>query len=395
MTTFSTHLDFWSTLLLFGALQGFFFALTLLLHKQGDKTSNRLLAVLLFVFSLHLSEYVAVASGFYQQAPHLIGATLPVVFLIGPLYYLYAESLLAENFHFDLKRAAHFLPALLCYLLLLPFYAKPAAGKAAFLSGLIKSGYVIFPLDQFLLMALSTFQMLAYFYLAFALLRNYEERFKDESANTEILNVDWLKKISIGFSLYMMLFFVAYFQLFLLKAHRQEIFYFAMLVLSGFIHAVGYHAIRQPEIFSGKKLLPPAPKYQKNILPETRMKNYLEKLLHLMETEQSYLNPELKLSDVAEALHISSNHLSQVINAELGKNFFDFINARRVEEAQRRLLDPKYAHYTILAIALEVGFNNKASFNRVFKKHTGMTPSEFVIKRSERSMAEPHEKNPV
>lgn len=375
-------LNLWSILLLFGALQGLFFALTLLLHQKGNKTSNRLLAFLLFIFSLHLVEYVMVASGVYQQAPHFIGATLPVVFLIGPIYYLYAVSLLQENFHIDLKRVLHFVPAVLCYLLLLPFYAKPAAAKIAFLAGIIKSGYVIFPLDQFILLALSTCQMLVYFYLTFAVLQNFEENFMRESASTEILNVSWLKKISFGFSLYMMLFFIAYFQLFLLKAHRQEIFYIVMLILSGFIHAVGYHAIKQPEIFSGAKIKPAGPKYQKTALPEEKSKTYLEKLLYIMREKKPFMNPELKLSDLAETLEIAPNQLSQVINAELDKNFFDFINEYRVEEAQRRLLAPQFEHYSILAIALDVGFNNKASFNRVFKKHTNLTPSGFIKSNS-------------
>ena len=375
-------LDFWSILLLFGALQGLFFALTLLLHQKGNKISNRLLSFLLFIFSLHLTEYMMIASGLYQQAPHFIGTTLPVVFLIGPIYYLYSVSLLQENFHIDLKRALHFVPAVLCYLLLLPFYAKPATTKIALLAGIIKSGYVIFPLDQFILLALNTCQMLAYFYLTFTVLQNFEENFMRESASTEILNVSWLKKISLWFSLYMMLFFIAYFQLFLLKAHRQEIFYVVMLILSGFIHAVGYHAIKQPEIFSGAKIKPAAPKYQKTALPEQRSKTYLEKLLYMMREKKPFLNPELKLSDLAETLEMLPNHLSQVINAELDKNFFDFINDYRIEEAKRRLLDAKFEHYSILAIALDVGFNNKASFNRVFKKHTNMTPSDFVKSQS-------------
>lgn len=374
----NTTLNLWSILLLFGALQGIFFAVTLLLHQKGNKASNRLLAFLLFTFSLHLAEYVMVASGLYQQAPHLIGVTLPVVFLIGPLYYLYAVSLLQENFYIDLKRALHFIPAILCYLLLPPFYAKPAAAKIVFLAGIIKSGYVSFPLDQFILLALSTCQMLVYFYLTFTVLQNFEENFMRESASTEILNVSWLKKISFWFSLYMMLFFIAYFQLFLLKAHRQEIFYAVMLILSGFIHAVGYHAIKQPEIFSGAKIKPATPKYQKTALPEQKSKIYLEKLLHIMREKKPFLNPELKLSDLAETLEIATNQLSQVINAELNKNFFDFINEYRVEEAKRRLVDAQFEHYSILAIALEVGFNNKASFNRVFKKHTTLTPSGFV-----------------
>lgn len=157
--------DLWSIFLLFGALQGVFFAVTLLLHQKGNKASNRLLSFLLSIFSLHLVEYVMVSAGFYQQAPHFIGATLPVVFLIGPIYYLYAISLLQDEFHIDMKRALHFVPAILCYLALLPFYAQAPESKIAFLAGIIQSGFVIFPLDLFLLMALSTCQMLIYFYL--------------------------------------------------------------------------------------------------------------------------------------------------------------------------------------------------------------------------------------
>ncbi|MBL8172151.1 MAG: AraC family transcriptional regulator, partial [Acidobacteria bacterium] len=59
------------------------------------------------------------------------------------------------------------------------------------------------------------------------------------------------------------------------------------------------------------------------------------------------------------------------------QSFTDLINAYRVEDAKRRLLDPTWKHYSILAIAEEAGFSSKSTFNAVFKKHTGQTPSEF------------------
>lgn len=395
LITYPTHLDLWSMLLLFGALQGLFFAFTLLRMERGNRAANRLLACLLFALSLQLGEYVLVASGYYRHAPHWLGVTLPCVFLIGPLYFLYGSAVLQERFRLVRKHALHFIPALLCMLVLFRFYLQPAAAKVEFVAGLVQRGYVIFPLDQFLLMALSTFQMLAYFYLTYARLQGFAARFKAESANAEILNLEWLQTASIAFSLYMMLFFVAYFQLFLLQAHRQEIFYLAMLVLSGFIHAVGYHGLRFPEIFSSAPMPTRTIKYQKNPLPEGRAQSYVEKLHEYMTTAQPYLKPELKLSEVAEALRMPANHLSQVLNAELGKNFFDFINEQRIAAAQQRLLDPHHAHYTILAIALEVGFNNKASFNRVFKKLVGMTPSEYVNVNKAGSMrsADSHEQS--
>ena len=315
-------LDFWAILLLFGALQGFFFAGALFLHRKGKRVSTRLLTFLLVIFSLHLIEYVIIASGFYQSIPHVIGLTLPVVFLIGPIYYLYAASLLTDEFHFARKHILHFMPAVLCYLLLLPFYTQSPHAKAAFIFEIMANGYVIFPFGQFLLMALSSCQMLVYFYLTFALLNDYEENFKRESSSTEILNIDWLRKISLWFSIYMLLFFVAYFQLFFLKAHRQEIFFGVMLILSIFIHAVGYNAIRQPEIFSRPRLKPQKNKYEKSALSKKQSETYLKKIIKIMRSERPYLDPELKLPDLAESVQILPNHLSQVINAELNKNFF-------------------------------------------------------------------------
>ena len=63
-------------------------------------------------------------------------------------------------------------------------------------------------------------------------------------------------------------------------------------------------------------------------------------------------------------------------NEKLNKNFFDLINGYRVEEAKEKLSDFK-EEQTILGIGFEVGFNSKSAFNRVFKKFTQMTPSEF------------------
>ena len=66
-----------------------------------------------------------------------------------------------------------------------------------------------------------------------------------------------------------------------------------------------------------------------------------------------------------------------MINERLIQSFSVFINTYRVEEAKRHLLDTKKRHYSILAIAEEVGFNSKSSFNAAFRKYTNLTPSEF------------------
>jgi AraC-like DNA-binding protein len=96
-----------------------------------------------------------------------------------------------------------------------------------------------------------------------------------------------------------------------------------------------------------------------------------------MKQHKPYLNPELSLQMLANQLDIPPHYLSQVINEQLGQNFFDFINSHRIEEVKARLLDPQYTHLTILAIAFDSGFNSKSAFNSAFKNQTGLTPSQF------------------
>jgi AraC-like DNA-binding protein len=104
---------------------------------------------------------------------------------------------------------------------------------------------------------------------------------------------------------------------------------------------------------------------------------WLPRLTALMETDAPWREPELTLADLAHRLRLAPAQLSRVINAGTGQNFNDFVNAYRVAEAARLLHDPAFRHYTLLAIALEAGFNSKSTFNRVFKKINGLTPSDF------------------
>lgn len=149
------------------------------------------------------------------------------------------------------------------------------------------------------------------------------------------------------------------------------------LGVSVMVYGLGYMRLRHADAPAGAEEQPPAPKYGKSTLTPERAERHLKKLLHVMETEKPYMDGELTLSKLAERLSMPASHLSQTINERLKQSFSDFVNAYRVEEMKRRLLDPALSRYSILGIAEEVGFNSKSSFNAVFKKHTNMTPSEF------------------
>jgi AraC-like DNA-binding protein len=121
-------------------------------------------------------------------------------------------------------------------------------------------------------------------------------------------------------------------------------------------------------------------KYKSSHLDPERTEEYLRKLLYLLEMEKVYRDENISLQLLSEKSGIQPHYLSQIINEKMNKNFITLINGYRVIEAKKRLVDPKDGHQSILGIAFDVGFNSKAAFNRAFKKHTGMTPSEYKKK---------------
>ncbi len=118
-------------------------------------------------------------------------------------------------------------------------------------------------------------------------------------------------------------------------------------------------------------------KYKSSGLSSDRTREYGLLLEKAMEQERLYLDPDLTLAKLAEATAIPAKPLSQVINERFGMNFNDYVNRLRVEEAKRMLLDPAASDFKLLRVAFASGFNSKSVFNAAFKKHTGLSPSEF------------------
>jgi AraC-like DNA-binding protein len=113
-------------------------------------------------------------------------------------------------------------------------------------------------------------------------------------------------------------------------------------------------------------------------MSEAELEGLKNRLEQLMQQQQPYLEPELSLSDLAQRMGLSTSVVSAVMNTGYGKNFNDFVNSYRVERVKALLHDPTYSHLSLLAIGLEAGFNSKATFNRAFKKLTGIAPGDYL-----------------
>jgi AraC-like DNA-binding protein len=159
-------------------------------------------------------------------------------------------------------------------------------------------------------------------------------------------------------------------------------------VLLVFINRILLKTLRQPDFFSFVEDEAPRAVGDGGLeggglgsVPPVRETGEKEKIVQAvveyMQRKKPYLESELTLDQLAAQLSLKPRLLSRSINEMLGQNFFDFINHYRIEEARRLLTNPKDEKITILEVLYEVGFNSKSSFNTLFKKYTGLTPTEF------------------
>lgn len=386
--------NIWAFVIFSGAVQGLFLSASLFIKKQNSN-ANKWLALLLLAVSLHLLEYGADISGFTLRYPILIAITYPLLFLVGPLSWFYCYLLTNNQFKFTSKKLLHFFPSLLVLLVMLPFYTMPPQEKITYLKGISGANSLAVPVEQLIFMGLHIIQTGIYLLVAYRYLKKLEQELKLISSDVLVVSrLEWLKNFNLFLSVYLLLYILLVILLSVINSYQAQVDYVMLLVTSFSIYAIGYKAMGSPEIFLYVPTLQPKEETKPAALIQTEkdltaeaqkektgLNNPLhtgikEKLLDCMERTKPYFKSDLKISDLAALISVPAYLLSQVINDEFEVHFYDFINRYRVEEAKNLLVEDD-RNFKILSIGYEVGFNSKATFNRVFKKFTGLTPSEY------------------
>ena len=144
-----------------------------------------------------------------------------------------------------------------------------------------------------------------------------------------------------------------------------------------YVYYLTFMIIRKPQLLGINQASFKLKKYNNSSISEDIQNQHLQSLLTYLKREKPFVNEKLSLHDLADQLNISTNLLSQVINEGTGKTYYDLINEFRMQEVKNKLINPYEDHKTILALAFESGFQSKASFNRIFKKSEGITPSQY------------------
>jgi AraC-like DNA-binding protein len=341
--------------------QGLFLAMALLATREpAIRTANRLLAVLLVLSSAVIFHTWLELQNLSGSYPHSIGAIWTLGLLVGPLLYLYFGRLLFDR-PLDRRALLHFLPFVVATLALLPFYLQSGEAKLAWAMGRGRPHW---------LLALAAPAKLALF-LAYAVASQRLMRMAAPGALVKGLRrlmVIWL----VGGALSVAALGVGFLEI-ALPLSSDAIGAIGLLC---FVYGTAVLAMRLPLGYKPQAEAP-KPRYADKRLPEADRVRHLAALTQAMESQKAYRDGELKLEQLAEQLAMTGHELSQLINDACGVNFQDYLNRYRVEDLKVALHADGNAGQSILDLALAAGFNSKSALNRAFKKHTGMTPSEF------------------
>lgn len=372
--------------LMLGVAQGLFLAVLLLTRRENTE-ANRLLAAVMAAFAVYLGEVALYAGDHFREMPHLIGVSQPVIYLFGPVIYLYARTVSSGPERPGRWSILHFVPAALVVVYFLPFFLDPAAAKIAYVEGVMRDGP---PRDLRVIEWLKVVHGTIYTLATFRVLGRYRKRLEENFSTHDEINLGWLRRLLFGV-MAAWLAALAQFSLELVGVGPGNADVSPVsLVLVVVVYLIGILGLRQPEVFWPPPAAGGPPegkpdrqadesgeKYRKSGLDTQAATALEDDLLETMEKEKPHLDSGLTLQQLADRLGWSSHNLSEVINGRLGATFHDFVNGYRVEEAKRKLLDPNRAHQTVLAVALDSGFRSKSTFNKIFKRFTGLTPSVF------------------
>lgn len=374
------QLNLFSGLLLGLVLLGYGYAALLLRRYLGTrKPPDLFLALLLVAHGFTTTSYIIGFLGWYDTYPttKVNYLLFNVSFLFGPLLYFYIKSLTTPRFKFGRIDVLHFLPFALnlLYEVFLLVYDASQPGFAEVQNGVLLSR-VDLPYVYPFIEGFAELSQVIYLTFSVYLYVRYRNRLVHFFSNTYRVELNWIRNFLIAYvSLFAVHFVFGIVNTQVVQLHWIQNWWSRVATAAMMLY-VGFYGFRT-DVRALYDLAPSEAPAPPSAPDETPFAPLLSQLRAHMVEAQPYLNPELTLADLARQLGIGSNLLSQVINAGLGVNFNDYVNRYRVDAVKGRLAEGDARHLSLLGIALECGFNSKATFNRTFKKLTQQTPSQY------------------
>ena len=310
------------------------------------------------------------------------------VLLIGPVVYFYTKSLLNTSFKISKNDYIHFIPAVLYGIYSLIFFVTDK---------LILDDYYFYAdgRDKDLAnwyQVVGLISMMFYLVLSLRYYSDYKKLVFEKVSYADTLLFKWIRNFMIAFLAILILRVV----FFITNPEwgnfgSQFWHYIAFSFVFYYIAVTGYSNIIKQTTLRNENLKVINVFDDENSVVKTETKGtskesnalkWKDELSNLMFQKKLFENPRLTLSDVANELSTTTKTISSVVNSGFNMNFNDFVNHHRIEAVKTKLDKGEYTTSTLLGIALDCGFNSKATFNRAFKKSTSLSPKDYIEKLS-------------
>ena len=367
-------LNIWEILCLIGAAQGIFLATLFLRSERYRRSSNQYLALLLItcvmlnISTIGKSIGMAEKYDIYHFLPFNWTLLIPfslyyfILYLVQPEYKwtkIEYVSLIFISIYFLFSFAEVVL-----------YFLDPDIAH-----NLYPSYMVIDNLTERTAMTL-LFVVIVW---AFRRLQLFDRDLRDHFSNLEGKSLEWLRLVLVCIFILGILWLADELNRRYAFAPFSSIMYPRMIGISVLIYWCGYTIYFRRDLFELPPQLSGQDKtdHKPEIALSANTDIHYKRLLSLMDTDQLYLDPNINMTTLAEKTELSVGYLSLIINQKENKNFFEFINTYRIAEVKQLMRDPKFSHFTLLGMAQEAGFRSKSTFNAVFKKIEGLTPSQY------------------
>ena len=393
MHILSVSEEFLSLICGLGILQGILLATLVYFHPRSDRSVNIFLALYIFFTSAIMSlpfimKVVGWQNSFFIQ---------PLPFLTGPLLYVYLRSFKeAMTWRKVLPHLiAFFLFFFIAYWNISMLRSKYPAGSELPPEVLSEPRIITVQYIRFA-------QQILYYFLARRTLLSYQRSIRHLFSDISRVDLNWARFLVNGFLILICVFMVIFPVMRRYPEEFSALLFLNMAIATPYIYLAVYKGVSQPTVWQlqpavkkeivAEEILeaenietgasdPDMQKAAKTGLGTDKINELTSKIVMLMEREKLFQETELTLNQLAQKLDVPTYQVSQALNEGLKRNFYDVVNRYRVEEAKRLLLDPKNTNFTILSVGFEAGFNSKTTFNTVFKKFTGLTPTEYRNKQ--------------
>lgn len=372
---YKTNFSLINLFYLFTSLVGIFIFIVLNLKKKINNSSTILISLFVLMHSIFILDLFFFLSNLRYSYPHTLLLSITFSFLYGPVIYFYYKKI-ALNYTFKWIDILHLIPTAIIFVVVLPYYFLPIEEKLrVMLEVSAVSTKTLY--DYTFIIKLSS--LLIY---SFLILRIYYKLSKYND-KLSLVNLKWQKGLSRLVSIYVVFYCIYGLTMVSKVIPRIEfIFHLQIVTMAIMVLYIGYKVYLTPNLFTNRFFETANNKYKKSGLTTSFSNDLKEKLIFLFEDEKIYRENNISLEILSQRLDTTRHNTSQVINEHFKLNFFELINKYRIAEALDILQNDTYNNLNIIDVAYEVGFNNKVTFNKSFKKIISLTPSQYIASLS-------------